>query len=314
MVWRPWIRLAIIAVIAAGVVIKSRASESTRQLTLVAFGDPRFTDPSSVKSSNPLARAALVTRIAGENPDAILIAGDLPWHGGDTGDYDRFSAETAAWRTKGLLVIPALGNHEFSQCDVPTCLDHWWQAFPDLRGKRWYATALGDKVKVLALDTMSPLTSGSEQRAWLEDQVAALPASVEFVILLMHHPPVADLQTRLHVDHNPRPNEIALADYLTRTASARRTRFIVITGHIHNYERFVQDGVVYVTSGGGGATPYPVDRTPSDLYQQVDFPNYHYIRMTITGDELKAEMYRLDEPEAPQPHFTLKDSFELSVR
>jgi hypothetical protein len=28
----------------------------------------------------------------------------------------------------------------------------------------------------------------------------------------MHHPPVADIQTRLHVDHNPRPNEIALRD------------------------------------------------------------------------------------------------------
>jgi hypothetical protein len=304
-------RVAVVAAIASGVAVEIPASGSARPVTLVAVGDPRFTDPSSVKSSNPSARSALVTQIAGENPDAILIAGDLPWHGGDTGDYDRYRTETAAWSAKGLLVIPALGNHEFSQCEVPTCLDHWWQAFPDLRGKRWYASTIGEQVKVLALDTMSPLTSGSEQRTWLEEQVTALPASVEFVILLMHHPPVADLQTRLHVDHNPRPNEVAVADYLAHAATTHRARFLVITGHIHNYERFVQDGVMFVTSGGGGATPYPVDRTPSDLYQQIDFPNYHYLKMAIAGDGLKAEMYRLDEPEAPQPHFTLKDSFEL---
>jgi acid phosphatase type 7 len=309
---RIWIHLSLVIWLAFGAAGDLLVAES-RPLILISFGDARFTDPANVKSSNPHARAALVARIAGENPDAILIGGDLPWHGGDTGDYDRFREETTAWRSRHLRIVPALGNHEFEQCEVQQCLEHWWQAFPDLRGKRWYATPISDQVEVLALDTSSPLTTGSEQRAWLEAQVAKTPPNVRFVVILMHHPAIADIQTRIHLDHNPRPNETTVADYLGRIAPAHRGRFLVVQGHVHNYERFVQNGVVYVASGGGGATPHAVDRTTSDLYRQTDFPNYHYLKMTVTGDTLKVEMFRLDDPQAPQPHFTVKDSFQLTA-
>ena len=71
---------------------------------------------------------------------------------------------------------------------------------------------------------------------------------------------------------------------------------------------------MYLVSGGGGAVPYEVERTPTDLYQGIDFPNYHYVKMTIAGGKLTGEMYRLDEASAPTPHFTVKDTFELSAR
>ena len=278
------------------------------------YGDTRFTDPSNVTATSPLARAALIARIAEERPDAILISGDLPWHGGEKDDYARFRSETEAWRLRGLRVIPALGNHEFSQCLPEACLENWWTAFPELRGKRWHAAEIGRNVRVIALDTVSPLTEGSEQLTWLKDTVAGLPQAVEFVIIALHHPPVADIQTRLRLDHNPRPNEIALAEYLKDASFSSRARFIVVAGHIHNYERFLQDDVVYLVSGGGGAVPYEVDRTATDLYKGIDFPNYHYVRLTIAAGRLKGEMYRLDEPAAPMPHFTRKDAFEVAAR
>ena len=101
-------------------------------------GDTRFTDPSNVTATSPLARAALIARIAEERPDAILISGDVPWHGGEKDDYTRFRSETEVWRSRGLRVIPALGDHEFSQCLPEACLENWWTTFPELRGKRWY--------------------------------------------------------------------------------------------------------------------------------------------------------------------------------
>ena len=174
--------------------------------------------------------------------------------------------------------------------------------------------AIAQNVRAIALDTMSPLTEGSEQLAVAERHLASLPQAVEFVIVTLHHPPVADIQTRLRLDHNPRPNEIALAEYLKDASFSSRARFIVIAGHIHNYERFLQDDVVYLVSGGGGAVPYEVDRTPTDLYQGIDFPNYHYVKLTIAAGRLKGEMYRLDEPAAPMPHFTMKDAFEVTAR
>ena len=90
-------------------------------------------------------------------------------------------------------------------------------------------------------------------------------------------------------------------------------RFIIVAGHVHNYERFLQDDVVYLVSGGGGAVPYEVDRTTPDLYQGIDFPNFHYVKLTIAAGKLTGEMYRLDEATAPAPHFTLKDTFVVDA-
>ena len=298
---------------AVAVAVVTLPAQSPRSVTVIAYGDTRFTDRTNVTATNPQARAALIARIADEKPDAILVSGDLPWHGGVVDDYDQFRAETKLWRSRSLRLIPALGNHEFSQCKPEACLANWWKTFPELNGRRWYATAVGDNVRVIALDTMSALTSGSEQRTWLENEIAALPNAVEYVFFTLHHPPVADIQTRVHVDHNPRPNEIALAELLTETARTSSRRFVVIAGHIHNYERFLQDKVLYLVSGGGGAVPYEVDRTPRDLYQGIDFPNYHFVKLTITAGKLRGEMYRLDEASAPAPHFTVKDTFELSA-
>jgi hypothetical protein len=284
-----------------------------KPVTLIAYGDMRFTDPANHDATSPAARQALVARIAGEKPDVILLNGDVPWHGGEKADYSVYQTETEIWRTNHLRVFPALGNHEFSHCDVPQCLENWWTAFPELRDRRWYSVALGRQLYAIALDSDTSLLPGSDQRQWLEAQISSLPASVRFVLFTMHHPPVADIQKNFNVDHNPRPNEISLADFLKSAAAASKARFLVSAGHIHNYERALQDDVVYLVSGGGGARPYPVERTPSDLYQDNAFPNYHYVKLVLEGGTLKGAMYRLD-PDATTPTWQAKDSFELQAK
>lgn len=308
---------AAVALVVAAVLLDARSPLVARRqqvTTVIAYGDTRFTDPSNTTATNPQARHALIAQIADEHPDAIVIGGDLPWHGGTAADYDAFRTETATWRERHLRVLPSLGNHEFSQCDPDVCLEHWWTAFPELRGRRWYGSDIGPTVRSLALDTMSSLLPGSDQRLWLEHELTTLPKTVQFVLVVLHHPPVADIQTRLRVDHNPRPNEIALRDSLKTAAQASTAKLVVIAGHVHNYERFFEDGIVYLVSGGGGAVPYEVDRTEPDLYQTSEFPNYHYVKMTIEDGHLTGQMYRLDEASAPSPHFTLKDTFEMHAR
>ena len=114
--------IASLAVVAASALL----AQPVKEVTVIAYGDTRFTDPDNVTATSPLARAALIARIAEERPDAILISGDLPWHGGEKDDYARFRSETEAWRSRRLRVIPALGNHEFSQCLPDACLENWW--------------------------------------------------------------------------------------------------------------------------------------------------------------------------------------------
>jgi hypothetical protein len=111
----------------------------------IVYGDMRFTDTSEMQASQPGPRHALVAAIAAERPDALFLTGDVPWHGGTADDYHVYREETTAWREQQLRVYPALGNHEFQQCAESQCLENWWQAFPPLRGRRWYSVALGSR-------------------------------------------------------------------------------------------------------------------------------------------------------------------------
>ena len=67
---------------AAGPDFHVRARDLSNPLQIVAYGDMRFTDPAETEATNPKVRRWLVDRIAAEKPDAVLLSGDIPWHGG----------------------------------------------------------------------------------------------------------------------------------------------------------------------------------------------------------------------------------------
>ena len=289
------------------------ASYALAQRTVfVAYGDMRFTDPKETQATNPKVRKWLVDKIASEKPTAIVISGDVPYVGERRSDYNEFHQETAAWRTANIPIFPALGNHEL-RGDLAKCLENWWTEFPQLRGKRWYMSEVGPRIVALNLDSALPLTLGSSQIKWVEQQLVDLQKPVRFVVFNLHHPPVADIETGENASHNPRPNEIALADYLKTAPQSKRVRFIVNAGHIHNYERFFRDGTVYLVSGGGGAAPVPVTRDSNDLYHDSAYPNYHYMRFELHGKRLNVEMIRIADPAADKPKWEVKDHFQISA-
>jgi 3',5'-cyclic AMP phosphodiesterase CpdA len=272
--------------------------------TVIAYGDMRFTDPGNTKDTNPAARRGLVARIAAEKPDALLLSGDLPLSGGVVNDYTVYREETAAWRTAGLKVFPAMGNHELHGSGG---VQNWWNAFPELRGRRWYSVQMGE-VYFITVDSNLDLKAGGEQSAWVAKQLAELPKGTKYVFVSLHHPPVADGIVG-DTSHNVRPNESALAQQLEAAAKQISAKIIVVAGHIHNYERFERGGVVYLVSGGGGAKPYPIERTASDLFQDDVFPNYHYVKFVSEHGAVKATMYRLDD----KGGFEVRDRFVVGA-
>jgi 3',5'-cyclic AMP phosphodiesterase CpdA len=294
----------------AGPTFVVRETDLQKPTTVIAYGDMRFTDPGTLAATNTSARRALVARVAQERPDAVLLNGDLTMHGGDQADYAIYEAETKAWRDAHLRIFPALGNHEFANCEVRQCLQNWWKTFPELRDRRWYSVQLGTKVYVFALDSNDSLLPGSPQQSWLKAQITSLPKNFKFVFITMHHEPVGDIQ--VGADDNPRPNEKALADLLKRENVKSRARFVVVAGHIHNYERFEQDGVSYLVSGGGGAPQQVIERTLNDLYQDKSFPNFHYVKFVLDGDTVNATMYRLADPNGPV--WEAKDTFKVEAK
>jgi hypothetical protein len=290
------------------------ASALSSHVTVIAYGDQRFhdaADPKNGQIADPRVRLALVKKIAEEHPDAVQMSGDVPYRGTDAGDYDTFRTETAPWRDAHLRIYPALGNHELYE-DADQGVQAWWGAFPELKGRRWYSVLLGDRISLIQLDSNSDLCVYSPQIAWLRMQLAALPPTVDFVLISLHHPPVADVQTHLEIDHNPRANEIALRDFLAQVAPSFHAAIVVTAGHIHNYERFSQGGVTYLVSGGGGAHPYYVERGKDDLYTDPNFPIFHYIKFELGEKELKATMFKVEDPAAETLVWQEKDHFTIA--
>ena len=124
-----------------------------------------------------------------KNPAAIVLNGDVPNDGRLKEDYAVYQRETKIWRDENLLVIPALGNHELIGDEKP-CLENWWNAFPHLRKRRWYSTQLGSHVYIIALDSTSSLTPGSDQAKWLARQIDGMSGTIDFLVITLHHPPV----------------------------------------------------------------------------------------------------------------------------
>jgi hypothetical protein len=76
---------------------------------------------------------------------------------------------------------------------------------------------VGTKLRSFSLDSNSSLLPGSEQRQWLERQIDTLPSDVRFVVITLHHPPVADKGAAAPIDTVTRP-------FLTFTTSASSYR------------------------------------------------------------------------------------------
>ena len=88
-------------------------------------------------------------------------------------------------------------------------------------------------------------------------------------------------------------------------------QYLVISGHVHNYERYDRANIMYIVTGGGGATPYLFDRSADDFYREPG-PTYHFCRFTVDQGKLKFEMVKLETTDG-QPLWVVRDSFELAA-
>ena len=250
-------RAALDAPPASGPDFRRSDSDLSHPLRIIVYGDMRFTDPHETSATNPKVRRWLVNQIAAEKPDAVLLTGDVPWHGGQAGDYDEYRSETQIWRDAHLHIYPALGNHEFSG---------------------------GGRASRSVLRTGGTLFRSSEA-------VDGIPCSSDLPFMsstsTVIHPccPVASRLPGCRLNSPACPRRCGLSSstsiirpWLTckrigtpaitaaptsnlwlrsspRRRRSRALRFVVAAGHVHNYERFFQDGIVYLVSGGGGAKP-----------------------------------------------------------
>jgi acid phosphatase type 7 len=164
---------------------------------------------------------------------------------------------------------------------------------------------------MLVLDSSLDETSGP-QGDWLAKKLDSIPSDVDFVFLVLHHPPYTASSDRvLGGGHSPRHPEYLLAQVMEERQGRTHARFVVFSGHVHNYERQEHNGVTYFVTGGGGARPYPIERTPNDPVNGKSV-NYHYLLVQVDRGNLKIIMRRLDLTSGTAV-WTQPDSVAISV-
>jgi len=257
----------------------------------VAYGDARFHDSRDTEAANPLVRQTLVKAIAETNPAFISFGGDIVYDGADKDDWKVWDRETALWRANKIPVYPALGNHEFYG-DEKVALANYFKRFSDLKKSRYYSVRAANTL-MLVLDSSQEEASGP-QGQWLSQKLDHLPGDVDFVFIVLHHPPYTSSKDKIFGGgHSARPREKELAKMLEARQQNQRARIVVFAAHVHNYERHGHGGVTYFVSGGAGAHPYLVERAKGDLFQSKEV-NYHYLMVEVDSGIAKITMHRLD--------------------
>jgi hypothetical protein len=168
--------------------------------------------------------------------------------------------------------------------------------------------SVGPSLLVLLLDSDSAFKAGSEQRIWFEQQVAAAAPHFSFLMVVLHYPPVRDPFYPSMLD------EKEVAHYFARHAASLHQQVVVLGSHVHNYERYVRDGVTYLVSGGGGAPPVPAVRMFGEKSKLHTSVNYHFVRFTLESGRLSGTMVRFEATDPSGDSWSEPDQFELRAK
>jgi 3',5'-cyclic AMP phosphodiesterase CpdA len=253
------------------------------------------------------------------------MTGDIVHSGEDERDWKIFDEETKILRDEKIRMFPVLGNHDVRGASgQKKFVEHFdeLKSHPQLATQAWY-TVNYSSTEFLLLDSQSSYEEQSPQGEWLRKKLKSVPEDLVFLVVVLHHPLISNASRFPSVYHcNGRQSGPAFGHSVESAEKHLRVlleqfstthpgvRLLVLSGHNHNYERYAVNGITYVVTAGGGATPYRISRRPRDAYRE-DGPTFHYCKFIIRDTSMTGEMYKLTF-EAGAPVWVQKDKFELS--
>jgi predicted phosphodiesterase len=198
-------------------------------------------------------------------------------------------------------LLPVLGNHErnhgsyFDQFTLPPGGGR--------REKQWWVFRWGDVV-VVGLDTnVRQATQILAQQEWARTQLSG-PQQHKFVVF--HHPVFSS-----DAYHGSGYSY----DVIYHPVFVEQGVDIVFTGHAHNYERIVRDGVTYLGVGGGGAVPRALapDRVDGSVVALEGHNFYLRVHAAPSGIDVETvSVARADDDTFVRTDGHLLDTFSLS--
>ena len=223
---------------------------------------------------NPEIQKRLVQIILTFKPSIVFRVGDIVDNGNDPKQWKAFNdIHSLLLKTTGYF--PALGNHEH---DSPL----YFENFPFLQNRRWYSVDR-EGIHFIILDSNSDLSPGSEQLNWLKSDLDNLNDSINYKIVLFHHP-LFDVGRHNDDEQGLRPVLLPLFEQYGINA--------VFSGNDHNYQRFEYQGIYFIVTGGGGSHLYHQSR--SSPYLKKFIKAYHFCLLSPGDTGLRIKVVDTD--------------------
>ena len=208
--------------------------------------------------------------------DAVLALGDLQYTDGTKAKFD--VSYDPSWGAVADRTFPTPGNHEYGDPlgGAAGYFDYWEQKGRPTggRGSGYYSWDLSPSWHIISLNTSSgpcaagpSCAEGSAQNDWLEQDLAAVPAS-SCVLAYWHHPLFNS------GNGNGSDDMSAVVPLWTDLYSAGAD--LILNGHEHNYQRYAQmtpegvistGGIRQFVSGAGGRSLYGFNSVKAPGYE-----------------------------------------------
>lgn len=224
-------------------------------------------------------------------PQFALLGGDLVTTGTNKKHWTEHYFPNMDPLASRVVVYPVLGNHEQNAT-------HYYN-YMHLPEPEYYYTFRRGNIQFFMIDSNKSVAPGSEQYAWLDEQLAASDA--RWKVCMHHHPPFSS-DDDYGNDWKKPVSKMTFGDTNAKQLVALYDKHavdVVWNGHIHSYERtwmlragkpVTENGTVYMITGGAGGHletfgPY------RPAFQHRVRRGHHFSYVTCFGDTLDIKAF-----------------------
>jgi predicted phosphodiesterase len=241
-------------------------NNNVKEFKIVVYGDTRYYDK---------LHRMIVENIIKENPEFVVNIGDMVENGKEERYWNNFFNVI-----KGLnsFYYPILGNHEKNA-------KIYYDAFDLPKGggkynKEWYSFSYSNYHFIILdseISTYSDLFK--EETEWLKKD---LKNNNDKTSIIFYHYPFwnnSSVSWRRQFDKLEKAWRPIFEKYNVK---------IVFNGHVHAYERFEKNGIIYITTGGGGA-PFDAGEKKELLpfTKKIAYGILEYVVLNLSKDKIK---------------------------
>ncbi|KLO25146.1 MULTISPECIES: metallophosphoesterase family protein [unclassified Marinitoga] len=257
-------------------------NKQEKSLKFVVYGDTRYYYK---------YHRMIIEKIIKEKPEFVINVGDMVENGNEMKYWNNFFYTIRGLNT---FYYPVLGNHEKNS-------KIYYEAFdlPEGGGdynKRWYSFSYG-KYHFIILDSTIPTKSQifKSQTIWLKKD---LEKNKNKIISVIYHYPFWNNSIYIW-----RKQEKKLED-TWRPIFEKYNVKLIFNGHVHGYERFEKNNIIYITTGAGGA---PFDKGTKNKYvpytKKIVYGILEYVLVEASDKDIKITVKAVGESK----NFSMKD-------